>query len=108
MGRVQGMCLGVGPWSVLVLAPRQDLSRYFPDLVEALAGQVPPGCVLDGEAVIWTADRLDFDALQRPLVTSKAALPALARKRPASFVAFDLLAFAGHDIRDAPPVSITA
>ncbi|WP_256371455.1 hypothetical protein [Pseudarthrobacter sp. NIBRBAC000502771] len=64
-------------------------------------GQVPPGCVLDGEALIWTADRLDFDALQRRLVTSKAALPALVRERPASFVAFDLLAVAGHDIRDA-------
>ncbi|MBT2566193.1 ATP-dependent DNA ligase [Arthrobacter sp. ISL-85] len=79
----------------------KDLSRYFPDLVEALPGQVPPGCVLDGEAVIWTADRLDFDTLQRRLVTSKAALPALVRERPASFVAFDLLAVAGHDIRNA-------
>ena len=80
----------------------KDLSHYFPDLVEALAWQVPPGCVLDGEAVIWAADRLDFDALQRRLVTSKAALPALVRERPASFVAFDLLAVAGHDIRAAP------
>lgn len=79
----------------------KDLSRYFPDLVEALAGQVPPGCVLDGEVVIWTADRLDFEALQRRLVTSKAVLPALVREQPASFVAFDLLAVAGHDIRDA-------
>jgi hypothetical protein len=28
--------------------------------------------------------------------------PALVRERPASFVAFDLLAVAGHDIRDSP------
>jgi ATP-dependent DNA ligase len=81
---------------------QKELTRYFPDLLEAVAVQVPPGCVLDGEAVVWTADRLDFDALQRRLVASKAGLPALVREHPASFVAFDLLAVAGHDIRNAP------
>jgi hypothetical protein len=52
--------------------------------------------------VIWTADRLDFDALQRRVVASKAGLPALVRERPASLVAFDLLAVSGNDIRDVP------
>lgn len=80
----------------------KDLTRYFPDLREAIEAHVPPGCVLDGEAVIWTADRLDFDALQRRLVASKTALPGMVREHPASFAAFDLLAVAGHDIRDAP------
>lgn len=89
---------GVSLWS----RQGKELSRYFPELLEALARQVPPGCVLDGEAVVWSGDRLDFDALQRRLVASKAGLPALVRDRPASFVAFDLLAVAGHDIRDSP------
>jgi ATP-dependent DNA ligase len=89
---------GVSLWS----RQGKDLSRYFPELLEALAEQVPPGCVLDGEAVVWSGDRLDFDALQRRLVASKASLPALVREQPASFVAFDLLAVAGHDIRDTP------
>ena len=89
---------GVSLWS----RQGKELSRYFPELLEALAGQVPPGCVLDGEAVVWSGDRLDFDALQRRLVASKAGLPALVREQPASFVAFDLLAVAGHDIRDTP------
>ncbi len=89
---------GVSLWS----RQGKDLSKYFPELLEALAGQVPPGCVLDGEAVIWSDDRLDFDALQRRLVASKAGLPAMVREHPASFVAFDLLAVAGHDIRDRP------
>ena len=35
-------------------------------------------------------------------MTAQRALPALARERPASYAAFDLLAVAGHDIRDAP------
>ncbi|MDP9987353.1 ATP-dependent DNA ligase [Arthrobacter oryzae] len=52
--------------------------------------------------MVWSGDRLDFDALQRRLVASKAGLPALVREQPASFVAFDLLAVAGHDIRDTP------
>lgn len=86
---------GVSLWS----RQGRDLSRYFPELLEAAAAQVPPGCVLDGEAVVWTDDKLDFDALQRRLVTSKNALPALIQERPASFAAFDLLAVAGHDIR---------
>jgi ATP-dependent DNA ligase len=80
----------------------KELTRYLPDLREAIEAQVPPGCVLDGEAVIWTADRLDFDALQRRLVASRTGLPVLVLERPASFAAFDLLAVAGHDIRDKP------
>lgn len=35
-------------------------------------------------------------------MASKASLPVLVREQPASFVAFDLLAVAGHDIRDTP------
>lgn len=89
---------GVSLWS----RQGRDLSRYFPELLEAAATHIPPGCVLDGEAVIWTDDKLDFDALQRRLITSKNALPGLIQERPASFAAFDLLAVAGHDIRGLP------
>ncbi|TJY66298.1 ATP-dependent DNA ligase [Arthrobacter sp. CAU 1506] len=77
----------------------KDLSRYFPDLINAAAELLPPGCLLDGEVVIWSEDRLDFTALQQRLVTSAKALPTLVRKVPAHFVAFDLLAIAGHDLR---------
>ncbi|MEV7638078.1 ATP-dependent DNA ligase [Pseudarthrobacter enclensis] len=95
--------IGAGAGAVSLYSRQgKELSKYFPELLEALAGQVPPGCVLDGEAVVWAGDRLDFDALQRRLVASKAGLPALVREQPASFVAFDLLAVAGHDIRDMP------
>ncbi|EMY35004.1 ATP dependent DNA ligase [Arthrobacter crystallopoietes BAB-32] len=80
----------------------KDLSRYFPDLVAAAAEQVPSGCVLDGETVVWSGERLDFSALQQRLSTATKALTQLARQVPAHFVAFDLLAVAGHDIRDQP------
>lgn len=77
----------------------KDLSGYFPELIDALAGQAPPGCVIDGEAVVWSKGRLDFEALQHRLTASKAGLARLVHELPASFVAFDLLAVAGHDIR---------
>lgn len=77
----------------------KNLTKYFPDLCEAADLQIPPGCMVDGEAVIWTDDRLDFTALQTRLVTSQKNLPALIRERPASFAAFDLLAVAGTDTR---------
>ena len=41
-----------------------DLSRAFPDLIAAAQTQVPPGVVLDGEAVAWVDGRLSFDHLQ--------------------------------------------
>lgn len=77
----------------------KNLTRYFPDLCEAAEEQIPPGCVLDGEAVVWTDDRLDFDALQSRLISSKKNLSALIQEKPASFAAFDLLAVAGSDTR---------
>jgi ATP-dependent DNA ligase len=33
----------------------------------ALAAEVPPGCVVDGESAIWAGGRLDFSALQQRL-----------------------------------------
>jgi ATP-dependent DNA ligase len=80
----------------------KDLTRYFPDLIEAAQEHIPPGCVVDGEAVIWNDGRLDFNALQRRMVTSKSAMSALVDERPASFAAFDVLAVAGHDVRGLP------
>jgi ATP-dependent DNA ligase len=80
----------------------KELTKMLPDLAESLLLQVPPGMVLDGEAVIWNGDRLDFEALQRRMVTSRAALPALVRELPAAFAAFDVLAVAGQDIRGVP------
>ena len=42
----------------------RDLSRYFPDLTDAIGEAFPAWTVLDGEVVIWSGDRADFAALQ--------------------------------------------
>lgn len=80
----------------------KELTRYFPELCSAVASAVPPGCVIDGEAVIWSQGRLNFDALHQRLGAGPRTLPALVTAAPANYVAFDVLAVAGHDARDLP------
>jgi ATP-dependent DNA ligase len=79
-----------------------DLTRYFPDLAEAAAAQLPAGVVVDGEAVVWREGRLSFDELQHRLSSSRATVARLAREWPASFAAFDVLAVADQDARGLP------
>ncbi|MBT2512414.1 ATP-dependent DNA ligase [Arthrobacter sp. ISL-30] len=86
--------------------PRQPFKtqqkRYFPELSAAAVSMIPPGCVVDGEAVVWAEDRLNFNALQRRLVSGKEGLQSLVRDFPASFVGFDILCVAGQDTRNLP------
>ena len=77
----------------------RDLTDRFPDVAAAALAQVPAGSVIDGEVVIWNGDRLDFGLLQRRMVTSAARIAAQAAATPASYVAFDLLAAGGEDLR---------
>ena len=77
----------------------RDLTDRFPDVVAAAIAQVPAGSVVDGEVVIWNGDRLDFGLLQRRMVTAASRIGALVAAHPASYVAFDLLAAGGVDLR---------
>jgi ATP-dependent DNA ligase len=80
----------------------RPLERYFPDLLEPLADNLPARCVLDGEIVIVGDDGLDFDALQLRLHPAASRVDKLARAQPCSFVAFDILALGGDDLRGVP------
>ncbi|MFC9336422.1 hypothetical protein [Arthrobacter sp. NPDC057009] len=77
----------------------KDLTRYFPDLEEAAAAMIPPGCVVDGEAVVWSEGRLNFEALQRRLSAGREGLRSMLVELPANFVGFDILGVAGQDAR---------
>ena len=79
----------------------RPLDRYFPDVHERCLAALPDGCVVDGEIVIASPAGLDFDALQLRLHPAASRVAKLAAETPASFVAFDLLAVDGRDIRDA-------
>jgi len=80
----------------------RPLDRYFPELDEALLRELPDGSVVDGEIVIATGRGLDFDALQLRLHPAQSRVAKLAKETPASFVAFDLLAADGRDLRTEP------
>ena len=79
----------------------RPLDRYFPELHAAFLSRLPDGCVVDGEIVIATPRGLDFDALQLRLHPAASRVAKLAKETPAEFVAFDLLAVGGRDVRSA-------
>jgi len=82
----------------------RPLDRYFPELHDIFLERLPDGCVIDGEIVIATVHGLDFDALQMRLHPAASRVAKLAKETPAQFVAFDLLAGKGTDVRDAAQV----
>src|SRR6201996_2445566 len=82
----------------------RPMTRYFPELVDAVLTELPPRCVIDGEIVLpdFTAGRLDFEALQLRLHPAASRVRLLAVQTPAHFIAFDLLAFGSDDYTQRP------
>jgi ATP-dependent DNA ligase len=80
----------------------KPLDRYFPELHAAMIAALPDDCVVDGEIVIATPQGLDFDLLQLRLHPAASRVAKLAQETPSSFVAFDLLAADGKDLRPLP------
>ena len=80
----------------------KPLTRYFPEVVEAVRAQLPQRCVVDGEIVIAGAVGLDFEALLQRIHPADSRVQLLARTTPASFVAFDLLALDDVSLLDQP------
>ncbi|MEV4917443.1 ATP-dependent DNA ligase [Streptomyces tirandamycinicus] len=80
----------------------KPLTRYFPELVTALRGNLPERCVVDGEIVIVHEGRLDFDRLTERIHPADSRVRTLAERTPASFVAFDLLALGDEALLDTP------
>jgi ATP-dependent DNA ligase len=78
----------------------RPLDRYFPELHAVFLSALPDGSIVDGEIVIATPHGLDFDALQLRLHPAASRVAKLAKETPAQFVAFDLLALDGRDLRE--------
>src|SRR6059036_3572437 len=79
----------------------KPMNRYFPELVAPLAAALPERCVLDGEIVIVGERGLDFESLLLRIHPAESRVKLLAAQSPASFVAWDLLALGGEDLREA-------
>ncbi|MFE6965986.1 ATP-dependent DNA ligase [Agromyces sp. NPDC057679] len=80
----------------------RPMTRYFPELVAALRENLPARCVVDGEIIIATEGRLDFEALQQRIHPADSRVRMLAERTPAAFVGFDLLASGDHDLMARP------
>jgi len=80
----------------------KPLGRYFPELEASLRAALPARCVLDGEIVIATGDRLDFEALLLRIHPAATRVKMLAARSPSAYVAWDLLALDDEDLRAVP------
>ena len=82
----------------------RPLTRYFPELVEAVKTHLPTRCVIDAEIVVPdpAGRRLDFDALLLRIHPAASRVALLAAQTPARLVAFDLLALGDVDWTGQP------
>jgi ATP-dependent DNA ligase len=82
----------------------KPMTRYFPELVEAVRTHLPAQCVVDGEIVVVgpTGDRLDFEVLAQRIHPAASRVKMLSETTPAKFVAFDLLALGDVDYTTQP------
>ena len=69
----------------------QPLTRYFPELVEALRTLPAKKFVLDGEIVVPVGRALSFDDLLMRIHPAESRVRKLASETPASLIVFDLL-----------------
>jgi ATP-dependent DNA ligase len=69
----------------------QPLTRYFPEVVAALAALKPTTFVLDGEIVIFQGEGLSFDDLLQRIHPAESRIRKLAAETPATLLVFDLL-----------------
>ncbi len=81
-----------------------DLTPFFPEIAAELGTHPAGQLILDGEIVALGADgRPSFNALQnRAQLKSAAEIAAAQRATPVVLVCFDLLHFAGLNLRAAP------
>lgn len=81
-----------------------DATHRYPELTSALRALPLPGLVLDGEIVMFDADgKPDFHKLSfRGQQHRASEIARLALSAPVTYVVFDLLAVAGHDLRALP------
>ncbi|HEX3651536.1 MAG TPA: ATP-dependent DNA ligase [Rhizomicrobium sp.] len=69
----------------------KPLTRYFPEIVEAVRGAPQARLVIDGELAIPSGISLSFDDLQLRLHPAESRIRKLAAETPAIFILFDCL-----------------
>jgi ATP-dependent DNA ligase len=72
----------------------EDLTRYFPELVDAALRLKAPAFRLDGEIVVPHGKAFSFDDLLQRIHPAASRVKKLSQQTPALYLAFDLLASA--------------
>ncbi|MGA8619925.1 MAG: ATP-dependent DNA ligase [Candidatus Sulfotelmatobacter sp.] len=75
----------------LISKAGKPLTRYFPELVAAVASLKPMRFVLDGEIVIPVDGGLSFDHLLMRIHPAASRIKKLSEETPGVFIVFDLL-----------------
>ena len=99
------LCFRDGDSVELRSKSNQSLTRYFPELADAVRAIPARRFVIDGEIVIPTEHGLSFDALLLRLHPARSRVEKLARETPAALLVFDLLADANGNDLTARPLS---
>jgi ATP-dependent DNA ligase len=74
----------------------KPLTRYFPDIVDAVRTLRAQRFVLDGEIVVPDGKAFSFDALLQRIHPAASRIQRLASETPALLIVFDLLCEAGE------------
>ncbi len=81
----------------------QSLTRYFPEVVDAVRSVPARAFVLDAEIVIPADGQLSFDDLLQRIHPAASRVKTLSAERPALLVVFDMLAdTSGRALVDLP------
>lgn len=86
-------CIAFRDGSKIMLQSKsgRPLTRYFPELIEALGAVDAKKFVVDGEIAIPADHGFSFDALLQRIHPAASRIRRLARETPAILIAFDLL-----------------
>ncbi|MDO5711557.1 MAG: ATP-dependent DNA ligase [Micrococcales bacterium] len=84
----------------------KPLTRYFPEVVEAVRTHLPSRCAIDTEIVVRAgesgAQRLDWEALSQRIHPAQSRVSKLSQETPAELICFDLLALGDEALLDVP------
>ncbi|MEO5568131.1 MAG: DNA ligase D [Gemmatimonadaceae bacterium] len=94
----------VGGNALLLTRNGNDYTEVFPEVARAVRALPVDNYIVDGEVVVLDANgKPSFSKLQqRGRLTSSLDVRRAAGDLPATFYAFDLLAFEDNDLRDLP------
>ncbi len=80
----------------------KPLTRYFPDVIEAVRALKSQRFVLDGEIVVPDGKTFSFDALLQRIHPAATRIRKLATETPALLIVFDLLCEDGDALTGKP------